>query len=82
MACINVKLPKKQISKKIESSVFICKLLEPLIKTRLSLAKNEVVLLAQSISIPLALAAATSQRNGGNSKKQCWIQKGNICIFK
>ena len=82
IACINVKLPKIQISKSIQSSGFLKKRLEPLIKARLSLPKNELVLLAESAFIPLDLKAAASERNGGHSEEQCWIQKGNICNFR
>lgn len=82
IACINVKLPKTQISKNIQWRWFLGKLLEPLVRNWLSLAKREFVLLAKSISLPLVVTAAVSERNGGHLKEHCWILKCNTWNLK
>ena len=53
----DIKLSKTQLSKMIESWVF---LLGPLLKTGLPLMKNVIKLLAKSVLIPLGLTAAAS----------------------
>ena len=49
----DIKLPKAQISKTIQSGRFLCKLLGPLLKTGLPLIKNVIKALAKSVLIAL-----------------------------
>ena len=54
----DIKLPKAQMSKIIQSGGFLGKILGPLLKTRLPLIKNVINPLANSVLIPLVLTAA------------------------
>ena len=56
----DIKLPKAQISKIIQSEGFLGKLLATLLKTGLPLIKNVIKPLAKSVLIPLGLTAAAS----------------------
>ena len=56
----DIKLPKAQISKIIQSEGFLGKLLATLLKTGLPLIKNVIKPLAKSVLIPLELTAAAS----------------------
>ena len=53
----NMKLSKTQLSKIIQSSQFLRKLLGPLLKTGFTLMKNVLQLLAKSVLAPLGLTA-------------------------
>ena len=65
----DIKLPKAQISKIIQSGGFLGKLIGPLLKTGLPLKKNVIKPLAKSVLIPLGLTAAASAANSGIQKK-------------
>ena len=65
----DIKLPKAQISKIIQSGGFLGKLIGPLLKTGLPLIKNVIKPLAKSVLIPLGLTAAASAANSGIQKK-------------
>ena len=54
----DIKSPKTQLSKIIQSRGFLGRLLGPLLKTGLPLIKNVIKLLAKSVLIPLGLTAA------------------------
>ena len=65
----DLKLSKAQISKIIQSSGFLGRLLGPLLKTGLPLIENVIKPLAKSILIPLGLTAAASTADTGIHKK-------------
>ena len=65
----DIKLPKAQISKIIQSGGFLGKPLGLLLKTGLPLIKNVIKPLAKSVLIPLVLTAAASAANSGIQKK-------------
>ena len=65
----DMKLPKTQISKRIQSGGFLGKLLGPLLKTGLPLIKYVMKPLATSVLIPLGLTAAASTTDAGIQKK-------------
>ena len=64
-----IKLSKTQISKMIQSGVFLGRFLGSLLKTRLPLIKNVIKPLAKSALIPLGLTAAASVADAGIHKK-------------
>ena len=64
-----IKLPKTQLSKMIQSGGFLGRLLGPLLKAGLPLMKSVIKPLAKSILIPLGLTAAASAANAGIHKK-------------
>ena len=64
-----IKLSKTQISKMIQSGVFLGRFLGSLLKTRLPLIKNVIEPLAKSALIPLGLTAAASAADAGIHKK-------------
>ena len=66
----DVKLSKAQISKINQSGGFLGKLLGPLLKTELSLIKNVIKALTESVLIPLGLTAAASAADAGIQKKK------------
>ena len=70
----DIKLSKTQISKTIQSGVFLCRLLGPLLKTRLPLMKNAIKPLAKSVLIPLGLTSAASAADVGIHKKNLRIR--------
>ena len=65
----DIKFPKTQLSKMIQSGRFLGKLLGPLLKTGLPLMKNVITPLAKSVLIPLGLTAAASAADAGIHKK-------------
>ena len=66
---IDIKLSKSQLSKVIQSGVFLGRLIGPLLKTRLPLVKNVIKPLAKSVLIPFGLTAAASTVVPGIHKK-------------
>ena len=69
----NIKLSKTQLTKMIQSGGFLGRLLGPLLKTALTLIKNVIKPLAESVLIPLGLTAAASAADPGIHKKS-WDQ--------
>ena len=65
----DIKFPKTQLSKMIQSGRFLGKLLGPLLKTGLPLMKSVITPLAKSVLIPLGLTAAASAADAGIHKK-------------
>ena len=65
----NIKLSKAEINKIIQSGGFLGKLLGPLLKTGLSLIKNVIKPLANSVLILLGLTIAASVADAGIHKK-------------
>ena len=65
----DIKLPKTQLSKMIQSGGFLGGLLGPLLKTGLPLIKNLIEPLVKSALIPLELTAAASPADAGIHKK-------------
>ena len=65
----DVKSSKTQLSKMIQSEVFLGRLFGSLSKTGLSLVKNVIKPLAKSVFIPLGLTAASSAADAGIYKK-------------
>ena len=78
----DIKLPKAQISKIIQSGGFLGKLLGPLLKTGLPLIKNLIKPLCKSVLIPLGLTAAASAADAGIQKKITWFWNNNLNNFK
>ena len=68
----DIKLSKTQFSKMIQSGVFLGRLIDPLLKTRLPLIKNVIKPLAKSVLIPLGLTAPASAADAGIHKK-CYV---------
>ena len=66
---IDIKLPKTQLSKMIQSGGFLGRLLGPLLKAGLPLINNVIKPLAKSVLIPLGLTAAASAADAGIHKK-------------
>ena len=65
----DIKLPKTQLSKMIQSGRFLGRLIGPLLKKGLPLIKNVIKPLAESVLIPLGLTAAASAADAGIHKK-------------
>ena len=65
----DIKLPKTQLSKVIQTGGFLGKLLGPLLRTGLPLMKSVIKVLAKSVLIPLGLTAAASAADAGIHKK-------------
>ena len=65
----DINLSKTEISKMIQSGVFLGRLLGPLLKTGLSLMKNVIKSLAKNVLISLGLTAAASAADTGIHKK-------------
>ena len=65
----DIKLSKIQLSKMIQSGVFLGRLLGPLLKTGLPLMKSVIQPLAKSVLIPLGLTVAASAADTGIHKK-------------
>ena len=65
----DIKLSNTQLSKMIQSGVFLGRLLGPLLKTGLPLIKNVIKPLAKNVLIPLELTAAASAADAGIHKK-------------
>ena len=70
---IDIKLSKTQLSKMVKLGGFLCRLLDPLLKTRLPLIKNVIKTSAKSALIPLGLTAAASVADAGILKKNLRI---------
>ena len=66
---VDIKISKTHLSKMIQSGGFLGRLLGPLLKTGLSLIKNVITPLAESVLIPLGLTAAASAADAGIHKK-------------
>ena len=64
-----IKLSKTQLSKTMQSGVFLGRLLSSLLKTGLPLMKNVIKALAKSVLVPLGLTAAASAADAGIHKK-------------
>ena len=65
----DIKLSKTQLSKMIQSGVFLGRLLGPLLGTGLPLMKSVIKPLAKSVLVPLGLTAAASAADAGMHKK-------------
>ena len=65
----DIKLSKVQISKIIQSGVFLGRRFGPLLKTGLPLIKNVIKPLAKSVLIPLGITAAVSAADAGIQKE-------------
>ena len=65
----DIKLPRTQLSKMIQSRGFLGRLLGPLLKAALPLIKYVIKTLAKSVLIPLGLNAAASAADAGIHKK-------------
>ena len=65
----DIKLSKTQLSKMIQSGVFLGGLIGPLRKAGLPLMRNLIQPLAKNILVPLRLAAAASAAGAGIHKK-------------
>ena len=65
----DIKLPKSQLYKMIQSGGFLGRLLGPVLKTELPLIKNVIKPLAKNVLIPLGLTAAVSAADAGTHKK-------------
>ena len=66
---IDIKLPKSQLSKMIQSERFLGRLFGPLLKTGLRLMKSVIKPLAKSVLIPLGLTTVASATDAGIHKK-------------
>ena len=66
---VDIKFPKVQLSKMLQSGELLGKLLGPLLKTALPLMKSVITPLAKSVLIPLGLTAAASAADAGIHKK-------------
>ena len=71
----NIMLSKTQLSKMIQSGVFLGRLLGLLLKTGLPLISNVIKPLAKSVLIPLGLTTAASAADAGIHKKNIRIRK-------
>ena len=69
----DIKLPKTQLSKMIQSGGFLGRLLGPLLKTGLPLMKSVIKPLAKSVLVPLGLTAAASAADAGIHKNSLRI---------
>ena len=69
----DIKLPKTQLSRVIQSGGFLGRLLGPLLRTGLPLMKNVIQPLAKSVLIPLGLTAGASAADAGIHKKNLRI---------
>ena len=65
----DIKLPKTQISKMIQSGGLLGRLLDPLLRTGFPLIKNVIKPLPKSVLIPLGLTAAASASDARIPKK-------------
>ena len=65
----DIRLSKTELSKMIQSGVFLGRLLGPLLKTGLQLMKSVIQPLAKSVSILLGLTAAASAADAETHKK-------------
>ena len=65
----DIKLSKTQLSKMIQSGGFLGRLLDPLLKTGLTLIENVIKPLVKRVLIPVRLTAAASAADAGIHKK-------------
>ena len=79
---VDIKFSKTQLSKVIQSGVFLGRLLGPLLKIGLPLIKNVITPLANSVLIPLGLTAAESAADAGIHKQNIRIRKYNTNYIK
>ena len=77
----DIKLSTTQLSKMIQSSGFLGRLLGPLLKTRLSLMKNVMKRLTKNALIPLGLTVAASAADSGIHKKLLGSGTTALIIF-
>ena len=72
-SAVDIKFPKTQLSKMIQSGGFLGKIIRPLLKTGLPcngiITKNVIIPLAKSVLIPLGQTAAASAADAGIHKK-------------
>ena len=66
---VDIKFSKAQLSKMIQSGIFVGKLLGPLLKTGFPLMKSLIIPLAKSVLIPLGLTAVALAADAGIHKK-------------
>ena len=78
----DVKFPKNQLSKMVQSGGFLGKLFEPLLKTGLPLKVNLLKLLAKSLFCTLRINDSSVSNRWSYSKVKFWIRNNNINIFK
>ena len=76
----NMKLSKTQLHNIVQSGGFLGRLLEPLLKTGLSLRGNVLKTLAKSLLIPLELMAV-STTDAATHKKMRWSCFTTLIIF-
>ena len=76
----NMKLSKTQVHKIIQSREFLCRILEPLLKTGLPLIGNVLKSLAKSVLIALGLTAAASATDAATHKKMFGSRNTTIII--
>ena len=69
----DIKLSKTQLSKMIQSGVFLGTLLGPLLRTGLPIMKSVIKPLAKDVLVPLGLKAAASAADAGIHKKNLRI---------
>ena len=77
----DIKLPKTQLSKMIQSGGFLGKFLGPLLRTGLPLMKSVIKPLAKSVLIPLGLTAAASAADAGIHKKTLGSGHNNTTLI-
>ena len=78
----NIKLSKTQLHKIRQSGGFLGRSLGPLLKTGLTLMKNILKPLAESVLIPLALTTAASATDACIHKKNVRIRYDTINNFE
>ena len=78
---IDIKLSKTQLSKMMQSGEFLGRLLGPLLKNILTLIKNVIKALAESVLIPLGLTAAASAAYAGIHKKILGLGHNNTTLI-
>ena len=69
----DIKLPKTQLSRMIQSGGFLGRLLGPLLRKGLPLMKNVIQPLAKSVLIPLGLTVGASAADAGIHRKNLRI---------
>ena len=83
VSSVNTKLSKTHLHKIRQSGGFLGRLLEPLLKTALSLIENVLKPLAKSVLIPLGLTvAAALATDAAIHKKNVWIRCYSINNFE
>ena len=77
----DIKLSKTQLSKMIQSGIFLGRLSGPLLKTGLPLMKSVIEPLAKSVLVPLGLTAAASAADAGIHKKILGSDHNNTTLI-